>query len=375
MPDEVGRGAATGGPGEIVGAGHRPGARGLEASLASGGVRFDVWKSEAPLHDEGWVARASSGSGRPAMSTSRTGRRVPLHQLGDDKDRLIYRSDGRPTYFAATRLRDGEVLPGASTPDLHWGVDHTGRSRNRNAAQAMGYDRSLPGLLVAGSGSWPTASRSRCRSVRDVRDPRRNARCRGTDAARVLRLRAAHVAFDFDIELRASSLRTTRLLRPVRHARIASILRKGRDAGSPRARLSGLLAASRGALVRVVARLPEVSGRGAAEETQASRPTRRTSPPSSRVLPRRAGDRRGRARALGEASRARIGHQDDAGQCAGAAGDLRAGGDVAAGAASRAPAPISPRAPARSRSWTAPRRRPRCRRPRPTRGPPDRVPA
>jgi len=201
VPDEVGRGAARGGPGEIVGAGHRPGARGLEASLASGGVRFDVWKSEAPLHDEGWVARASSGSGRPAMSTSRTGRRVPLHQLGDDKDRLIYRSDGRPTYFAATRLRDGEVLPGASTPDLHWGVDHTGRSRNRNAAQAMGYDRSLPGLLVAGSGSWPTASRSRCRSVRDVRDPRRNARCRGTDAARVLRLRAAHVAFDFDIEL------------------------------------------------------------------------------------------------------------------------------------------------------------------------------
>jgi hypothetical protein len=31
---------------------------GIEASLAGLGVRFDVWTSEARLHDEGWVARA-----------------------------------------------------------------------------------------------------------------------------------------------------------------------------------------------------------------------------------------------------------------------------------------------------------------------------
>ena len=30
----------------------------IEASLVRLGVRFDVWKSEASLHDEGWVARA-----------------------------------------------------------------------------------------------------------------------------------------------------------------------------------------------------------------------------------------------------------------------------------------------------------------------------
>jgi arginyl-tRNA synthetase len=60
---------------------------GIEASLASLGVRFDVWTSEARLHDEGWVERASSacasadhvneqdgatGSGRPRSATTRT---------------------------------------------------------------------------------------------------------------------------------------------------------------------------------------------------------------------------------------------------------------------------------------------------------------
>ena len=32
--------------------------RGIQSSLASLGVEFDVWKSEASLHREGWVDRA-----------------------------------------------------------------------------------------------------------------------------------------------------------------------------------------------------------------------------------------------------------------------------------------------------------------------------
>ncbi len=61
----------------------------IEASLSRLGVHFDVWKSEASLHDEGWVAaggraaagrgpglragRRDRGSGRPPSATTRTG--------------------------------------------------------------------------------------------------------------------------------------------------------------------------------------------------------------------------------------------------------------------------------------------------------------
>ena len=74
----------------------------IEASLDHLGVHFDVWTSEARLHDDGWVERA--------VERLRTNGHVYEQDgalwfrstaFGDDKDRVIYRSDGRPTYFAA----------------------------------------------------------------------------------------------------------------------------------------------------------------------------------------------------------------------------------------------------------------------------------
>ena len=55
---------------------------GIEASLAHLGVHFDVWKSEASLHDEGWVERAVERL-RAARPRLRAGRRdlVPLDRL------------------------------------------------------------------------------------------------------------------------------------------------------------------------------------------------------------------------------------------------------------------------------------------------------
>ena len=61
LPDDVWTAATAEGanPGEVVGAWASVRVReGIEASLARLGVRFDVWKSEASLHDEGWVERA-----------------------------------------------------------------------------------------------------------------------------------------------------------------------------------------------------------------------------------------------------------------------------------------------------------------------------
>jgi arginyl-tRNA synthetase len=126
---------------------------GIETSLANLGVRFDVWTTEGSLHELGWVARAVD--------------RLPEHghvyeqdgavwfrstAFGDDKDRVIYRSDGRPTYFAADI---GYVTEKFSRGFDHliyvWGIDHAGTvARVRNAAEAMGFDREHVQMLLMG---------------------------------------------------------------------------------------------------------------------------------------------------------------------------------------------------------------------------------
>ena len=73
--------------------------------------------------------------------------------FGDDKDRVIFRSNGEPTYFAADI---GYVTEKFSRGFDHliyvWGADHHGTvARVRNAAEAMGYDAGCgpgPALLV-----------------------------------------------------------------------------------------------------------------------------------------------------------------------------------------------------------------------------------
>ena len=56
-------------------------ARGSRSASSALGVQFDVWTSEARLHDEGWVARAVERCASADTSTSRTARLVPLDRL------------------------------------------------------------------------------------------------------------------------------------------------------------------------------------------------------------------------------------------------------------------------------------------------------
>ena len=281
LPDDVWAAATTTGAnaGEVVGAWASARVReGIEASLSRLGVRFDVWKSEASLHDEGWVERAVERL-RDAGQVYEQDGAVWFRStaFGDDKDRVIYRSDGRPTYFAADI---GYVTEKFSRGFDHliyiWGVDHHGTiARNRNAAQAMGYDPEHYQVLLIGWVRFVVDGEEVSMSKRagtfvtldDLLD------AVGTDAARwFFASRAAHVAFDFDIEqAKAQSSDNPVYYVQYAHARIASILRKAAEAGlSPADDVTGLLAGEpEAALVRVVARLPEVVEDAVlAEETQ-----------------------------------------------------------------------------------------------------------
>jgi arginyl-tRNA synthetase len=252
---------------------------GIEASLERLGVHFDVWRSESTLHDAGWVERAT-GRLRGGGHLYEEGGALWFRStaFGDDKDRVVLRSNGEPTYFAADIGYVVEKFDRGFDELVYiWGADHHGTvARVRNAAEAMGYDRERVRMILI---AW-------VRFVVDGVDISMSKRAGtfitlddlleevGVDAARwFFGSRAATSGIDFDIELaKTQSNENPVYYVQYAHARIASILRKATDAGlAPAPTIAGLLAEAPDAtLVREVLRLPEViEDAAAAEETHA----------------------------------------------------------------------------------------------------------
>jgi arginyl-tRNA synthetase len=251
---------------------------GIEASLERLGVHFDVWTTEASLHDAGWVERAVARlRERGHVYEAEGALWFRSTAFGDDKDRVIIRSNGQPTYFAADI---GYVTEKFSRGFDHliyiWGADHHGTvARLRGAAEAMGYDRDAVQVLLY---SW-------VRFVRDGVEVSMSKRAGdyvtldellaevGVDAARwFFASRAATSSIDFDIELaKKQSNENPVYYVQYAHARIASILRKAADAGlAPAETVAGTLGdGPEAALARRLVRLPEViEDAVVAEETQ-----------------------------------------------------------------------------------------------------------
>ena len=241
---------------------------GIEASLARLGVRFDVWRSESSLYREGWVEQAVErlrASGHlfeqdGALWFRSTG-------FGDDKDRVVRKSNGDFTYFGSDIGYVVEKFSrGFDRLVYIWGADHHGTvARLRNAAEAMGYPRAdVEVLLIA----W-------VRFVRDGAEVSMSKRAGefvtldellaeiGVDAARWFFAARSHAsAIDFDIELaKRQSAENPVYYVQYAHARIASILRKAAEAGLPVApgvAAADLEGAPEAALARALARFPEV---------------------------------------------------------------------------------------------------------------------
>ena len=252
--------------------------QGIEVSLAHLGVRFDVWTSEGSLYSDGWVDRAverlRQGGWLYELDDALWFRSTAL---GDDKDRVVRRSNGQFTYFGSDI---GYLLQKFDRGFDHlvyiWGADHHGTvARVRNAAEAMGFDKaSVEMLLVA----W-------VRFVRDGREVSMSKRAGefitldelleeiGVDAARWFIAARGHTSgIDFDIELakRQSSENPVYYVQYA-HARISSILRKAEQAGlAPAVTLASALGDDVIALDlgKLLLRLPEVvEDAAAAHET------------------------------------------------------------------------------------------------------------
>ncbi len=211
---------------------------GIERSLANLGVNFDIWKSEGSLHAQGWV---SQGVERLRASGNMEERDGALWfnstAYGDDKDRVVIRSNGEPTYLASDIGYVVEKFSRDFDELIYiWGADHHGTiARLKNAAQALGYNRDKVVVLLI---AW-------VRFVRDGVEMSMSKRAGefvsldelldevGVDAARwFFASRAPSTGIDFDIELaRKQSAENPVYYVQYAHARISSILRKAADEG------------------------------------------------------------------------------------------------------------------------------------------------
>ena len=211
---------------------------GIEASLASLGVAFDVWTTESSIHDEGWVARGVEKlrqAGYVYETDGATWFRATA--FGEDRDRVIYRSNGAPTYFAADIGYVSEKFSRGFDELIYvWGENHHGAvARLMHAAEALGHDPEAVRILLY---SW----------VRFVRDGEAVSMSKrsgefielddlvhevGTDAVRwFFSSRAFTSGIDFDLELaKKQSNENPVYYVQYAHARACSILRHAGEQG------------------------------------------------------------------------------------------------------------------------------------------------
>ncbi|HVM25631.1 MAG TPA: arginine--tRNA ligase [Candidatus Limnocylindrales bacterium] len=240
---------------------------GIEASLGRLGVRFDVWKEEGSLHTEGWVERAVDRLRDAGYVYERDGATwFRSTAYGDDKDRVIYRSNGQSTYFASDIGYVTEKFARGFDELIYiWGADHHGTvARVRNAAEAMGYDREAVRMLLI---AWvrfvrdgveiPMSKRSgEFITLDEVLDEV------GVDAARwFFSSRSFTSGIDFDLELaKKQSNENPVYYVQYAHARASSILRHAEEVSArpDAARTSELLThPSEQTLIRHLLDLPD----------------------------------------------------------------------------------------------------------------------
>ena len=247
---------------------------GIERSLGTLGVEFDVWKTESSIHDEGWVDRGVTKLSEAGYVREEDGATwFRSTAFGDDKDRVIYRSNGQPTYFAADIGYVTEKFSRGFDELIYvWGENHHGAvARLLHAAEALGHDREAVRVLLY---SWvrfvregePVSMSKRSGNFVTLDDLMAEV---GVDPVRwSFSSRGVTGGIDFDLELaKRQSNENPVYYVHYAHARCASILRNAGEPGlEPDASRAGELLThpSEQALIRHLLDLPDTIATAAA---------------------------------------------------------------------------------------------------------------
>src|SRR3954454_7763337 len=211
----------------------------IKGSLAGFGVVFDVYFSERTLHETGALEKAIArlrGQGHVYERDGAVWLRTT--DFADDKDRVLVKSDGEPTYFAAVcayYLNKRER--GFDKAVIMLGADHTGYvGRYRALVAAMGDDPDTNLEILIGQlvnlmrDGEPVRMSKRAGTVVNLEDL---VEAIGADAARYALARASidqQIDLDLDLWSRQTNDNPVFYVQYA-HARISSVLRNAADLG------------------------------------------------------------------------------------------------------------------------------------------------
>lgn len=115
------------------------------------GVQYDLWQSERELHESGRIRGGLQRLKEGGHTYEQDGAIFfKATEFGDDKDRVLVRSDGRPTYFSNDVAYHFEKLQRSDKVIDVLGPDHHGYiGRLKGLAEALGYNRDRLDVLIA----------------------------------------------------------------------------------------------------------------------------------------------------------------------------------------------------------------------------------
>lgn len=203
------------------------------------GVEFDIWFSERSLYQSSHYQAAMDILRKGGYLAEREGAVWFVSTaLGEDKDNVLVRSSGLPTYFAsdAAYHYNKFVVRGFDRVINIWGADHQGHvPRVKAVVQALGIDPYRLTIIIAQmvtlkrGGEMVRASKRKGELVTlgDLVDEV------GPDACRYFFLaRSADAQMEFDLELaKQQSQENPVYYIQYAHARMAGILRLARERG------------------------------------------------------------------------------------------------------------------------------------------------
>lgn len=212
----------------------------LKADLEEFRVHFDVWTSEQSLYDRGLAQEALQKLGEKGKTYEKDGALwLRTTEYGDDKDRVLMKSNGEHTYFTSDIAYHLDKLNRGFDQliDL-FGADHHGYiARMKASIQCFGYpadkleiDIIQMARMIKDGQEFKMSKRSgKSISLRDLLDTA------GVDAVRYFFVsRAGDTQMDFDLDMATKKSNDNPVYyAQYAHARMCSVLEKANGIDTP----------------------------------------------------------------------------------------------------------------------------------------------